>query len=154
MILTLNIQSVNAKFNNLYPIINNLASQGLYFCAICLLETWTSNDSDLSLLQLPGYQLIHQGSKCTKHGRLIIYLNENYSCKIRNLYNGSNIWEGLFIDINGGNLCRTFTIGNIYGPPRDNYNNINVHKFIPELSPIIEILQSKIHMLQSWVISI
>ena len=143
LILTLNIQSVNAKFNNLYPIINNLASQGLYFGAICLQETWTSNDSDLSLLQLPGYQLIHQGSKCTKHGGLIIYLNDNYSYKIRNLYNGSNIWEGLFIDINGGNLCRTFTIGNIYRPPHDNNNNINIQQFISELSPIIEILQSE-----------
>ena len=143
LILTLNIQSVNAKFSNLYPIINNLASQGLYFGAICLQETWTSNDSDLSLLQLPGYQLIHQGSKCTKHGGLIIYLNDNYSYKIRNLYNGSNIWEGLFIDINGGNLCRTFTIGNIYRPPRDNNNNINIQQFISELSPIIEILQSE-----------
>ena len=65
------ISGVNAKFNNLYPVINNLASQGLYFGAICLQETWASNDSDLSLLQLPGYQLIHQGSKCTKHGVLI-----------------------------------------------------------------------------------
>ena len=35
LILTLNIQSVNAKFNNLYLIINNPASQGLYFGAIC-----------------------------------------------------------------------------------------------------------------------
>ena len=80
LILTLNIQSVNAKFNNLYPVINNLASQGLYFGAICLQETWTSNDSDLSLLQLTGYQLIHQihqGSKCTKHSGLIVYLTSN-----------------------------------------------------------------------------
>ena len=46
LILTLNIQSVNAKFNNLFPVINNLASQGQYFEAICLQETWTSNDSD------------------------------------------------------------------------------------------------------------
>ena len=43
----------------------------------------------LTLLQLPGYQLIHQGSKCTKHVGLIIYLNENYSYKIRKLYTGS-----------------------------------------------------------------
>ena len=67
LILTLNIRSVNAKFNNLFPVIDNLTSQGLYFGAICLQETWTSTDSNLSLLQLPGYQLIHQGSKCTKH---------------------------------------------------------------------------------------
>ena len=84
LILTLNIQSVNAKFDNLFPVIANLASQGLYFGAICLQETWTSSDSDLSLLQLPGYQLIHQGSKCTKHGGLMIYLNVNYNYEIRN----------------------------------------------------------------------
>ena len=33
LILTLNIQSINAKFNNLFPVINNLTSQGLYFAA-------------------------------------------------------------------------------------------------------------------------
>ena len=132
LILTLNIQSVNAKFNNLFPVINNFASQGLYFGAICLQETWNSNDSDLSLLQLPGYQLIHQGSKCTKHGGLIIYLNESYSYKMRNLYTSSNIGEGMFIDINGGNLCRTFTIGNIYRPPHDNSNNVNIQQFVLE----------------------
>ena len=33
LILTLNIQSINAKFNHLYPIINNPASQDLYFGA-------------------------------------------------------------------------------------------------------------------------
>ena len=142
-ILTLNIQSVNSKFDNLFPVIADLASPGLYFEAICLQETWTSSDSDLSLLQLPGYQLIHQGSKCTKHGGLMIYLNENYSYEIRNLYTNSNIWEGLFIDINGGNLCRTFTIGNIYRTPHDNNNNVNIQQFISELSPIIAILQSE-----------
>ena len=33
-VLTLNIQSINAKFDNLYPVINNLSSMGLYFGAI------------------------------------------------------------------------------------------------------------------------
>ena len=33
LILTLNIQSINAKFNNLFPVINNLTSKGLYFGA-------------------------------------------------------------------------------------------------------------------------
>ena len=93
---------------------NSLTSKGLYFGVICLQESWTSDDSDLPLLQLPGYQLIHQGSKCTKHGGLITYLDENYSSKTRNLYTSSDIWEGLFIDISGGKFCHTFTIGNIY----------------------------------------
>ena len=65
-VLTLNIQSINAKFDNLYPVINNLSSMGLYFGAICLQETWLSSDADVSLLHIPGYKLIHQGSKCTR----------------------------------------------------------------------------------------
>ena len=144
LILTLNV-SINAKFNDLFPVINNLTSRGLYFGAICLQETWTSSDSDLSLLQLPGYQLIHQGSKCDKHGGLIIYLNENYNSTIRNLYNSSNIWEGLFININGIYLCRTLTIGNIYRPPPYNKNNNVYYTTIDrgELSPIMEIFQSE-----------
>ena len=54
--------SDNVKFNILFPVINNLTPQGLYFGAIYLQETWTSKNSDLSLLELPLYQLIHQGS--------------------------------------------------------------------------------------------
>ena len=73
-ILTLKIQSVNAKFDNLSRVIDNFSSQGLYFRAICLQETSASGDTDLSLLQLPGHQIIHQASKYTEHGGLIIYL--------------------------------------------------------------------------------
>ena len=72
---------------------------------------------------------------------MMVYLNESYSYKKRNLFTNSNIWEGLFIDINGGNLCRTFTIINIYRPPHDNSNNANIQQFISELSPIIYIVQ-------------
>ena len=85
LILALNIKSVNAKFDNLFPVIDNRASQCLYFGAICVQETWTSSDSDWSLSQLPEYQLIHQGRKYTKHSGLMIYLNENYYYEIRNL---------------------------------------------------------------------
>ena len=106
----------------------------LYFGKICLQETWTSNDSDLSLLQLPGYQLIHQGRKCTSHGGLMISLNQNYSYKLRNLYTNSNIWEGLFT--NGSNLCRTRIIGNIYRPPHDNNNANNIQQFMSN-SPLL-----------------
>ena len=41
LILTLNIQSVNAKLVNNGKQIINLSSWGLYFGAICLQETWT-----------------------------------------------------------------------------------------------------------------
>ena len=77
VILNLNIQSINAKFDSLLPVISNLSSSDLYFGAICLQETWLESNADLSLFQIPGYKLIHQGSRCTKHGGLIIYLNDH-----------------------------------------------------------------------------
>ena len=80
-ILTLNVQSINAKFDNLFAIINNLSISGHFVGAICLQETWLTGNADLSLLQIPGYKLIHQGRKCTRHGGLIIYLSETYSYK-------------------------------------------------------------------------
>ena len=91
-ILTLNIQSINAKFDNLYPVINNLSSMGLYFGAICLQETWLLSDADVSLLHIPGYKLIHQGSRCTGHGGLVnTYMNNihiSYEICTRGLTSG------------------------------------------------------------------
>ena len=98
-ILTLNIQSKDAKFDNLYPVINNLSSIGLYFGAICVQETRLSPDDDVSLLHIPSYKLIPLGSRCAMHGGLVIYLHEQYTCELRNMYTSSDIWEGLFIDV-------------------------------------------------------
>ena len=116
-ILSLNVQSINAKFDNLFPIINNLSASGLYFGAICLQVTWLSSNADISMFHILGYKLIHQGFRCTKDGGLIVYINEKYSNKLRNLYDKSDVWEGLFIDVNGHNLSKTLTIGNMYRPP-------------------------------------
>ena len=115
---------------------------GLYFEAICLQETWLSSDADVSLLHITGFKLIHQGSKCTRHGRLIIYLHGEYTYTLRNMYTQSDVWEGLFIDVSGQNLRRPITIGNIYKPPHNN-NNANIERFIEDISPIINTLQKE-----------
>ena len=85
IVLTLNI-SINAKFDNLYPVINNLSSMDLYSVAICLQDTWLSSDADVSLLHIPGYKTINQDSRCTRQGGLIIYLHEEYTYKLQNVY--------------------------------------------------------------------
>ena len=56
------------------------------------------------MFHIPGYKLVHQGFRCTKHGGLIVYVNEKYSYKLRNLYDKSDVWECLFIDVNGHTL--------------------------------------------------
>ena len=143
VVLSLNIQNIKAKFDNFFEIINRLSSLGIFFGAICLQETWLTANADLSLLQMPGYKLIHQGHICSKQGWFLIYLNDDFTYDQRTLYKHSDTWEGLFIDVSGLSLNRPFTIGNIYWPPHDSNNNENISKFIVELSPIIDLLQSK-----------
>ena len=143
VIATLNIQSINAKFDNLYAIMNNLSASGQYFGAVCLQETWLTSNANVTLFDIPGYKLIHQGSRCTRHGGLIIYLHEKYCYEVRNLYSSSDIWEGLFIDVTGHNLRKRLTIGNIYRPPHDNNNNKNIETFINEMSPIRDKLKKE-----------
>ena len=72
-ILSLNTQSINAKFNDLVILIESLRNINFEFAAICLQETWLDQNADLSLLQLTNYQCISQGKHCSQHGGLIIY---------------------------------------------------------------------------------
>ena len=51
-----------------------LSNADTAFSAICLQESWLTDDSDLSQYQLRNYNLIHQGGKCSGHRGLLIYL--------------------------------------------------------------------------------
>ena len=129
-IATIYIQSINAKFDKLYAIMKNLPASGQYFGVVCLQETLLTSDADVTLFDIPGYKLTHQGSRCSRHGGLIIYLHEKYCYEVRNLYSSSDIWEDLFIDVAGHNFRKRSTIGNIYRPTHDNSNNKNIETFI------------------------
>ena len=74
-ILSLNAQSLNAKFAELQIFIDLWQSQNICFDIICIQETWLKRDIDVSLLQLPGYNLINQMKSCSEHG----YLRQRWS---------------------------------------------------------------------------
>ena len=54
-----NIQSINAKFDKLLVVIAYL-NDNVMFSAICLQESWLKQGQDISLFQIPGYNLINQ----------------------------------------------------------------------------------------------
>ena len=62
-ILSLNIQSINIKFDSLLALLSVLDEKDFNFNAICLQETWLPDSYDLSPYAIPGYQLIN----CNKH---------------------------------------------------------------------------------------
>ena len=60
-VLSLNIQSLNAKFDELVIFLHKLNESGCEFGAICIQETWLTDQSDVSLFKIDGYNLISQG---------------------------------------------------------------------------------------------
>ena len=109
---------------------------GCTFSAVCLQESWLSDDSDTSLFQLDGYNLISQGKLCSTRGGLIIYLKDTIKYKLIDIEANSNIWEGQFIEIEQENVGnKKIILGNVYRPPRD--TNENYNQFINEFVPIL-----------------
>ena len=98
-ILSLNCQRLNAKIDQLELKLKLFEREGMEFNAICLQETWLSNNSDNSLLYLEGFHMIPNGKRCSSHGGLVIYLENTYKFNIIDLQVNSNIWEGQFIEI-------------------------------------------------------
>ena len=133
-ILSLNIQSINAKFDALLSALEIAKQQNIFFDAICHRETWLKKDADLALFQIPGYQCISKGKACSQHGDMITYLH--VSTEI-NTNSNSLIWGGQFILVKDIESNKEIILGNIYRPPFENKGRENVRTFIEELNSII-----------------
>ena len=141
-ILSINIQSLNAKFDQLKILIHYLNDRGCEFSAVCIQKTWFSDFTDTSLYNINGYNLLSQSKICSAHGGLCIYLNTKYDYKIKpDVYKTSDIWEGRFVEIRYSQSDRTFILGNLYRPPIDLNNNYQT--FIDELTPVLNQFNTK-----------
>ena len=121
--LSMNVQSLNAKIDQLKIMLENISENGTCFDAILLQETWLSNINDVSLLQLEGYTLISQPYRITTHGGLAMYLKDNLQYEVLDINDVlSEIYETQFLKVKLTNNSAV-TIGNIYRPPRDNSDN-------------------------------
>ena len=68
-IVTLNIESINQKFNSLCILLEILEKSNMYFSAICLQETWPGdNKTVLDQLTLENYEIFALKATCTSNG--------------------------------------------------------------------------------------
>ena len=122
-VLSLNIQSLNAKFDQLKNLLHLLQENSCHISAICLQETWLREDSNIDLLSLENFNLISQVKRCSAHGGLAIYLHENFIFETVPSPIISEIFERQFIQINEADTATDILLGNIYRPPRDSLSN-------------------------------
>ena len=110
-ILGLNCQCLNAKFDQISIMVQQLKSKDYEFDVICLQETWLSEDSDITLYQIQGYNLISQGKICSG---LAIYVSSKLNFDVINMNINYQIWEGQFIEISNMETNKLIIIGNVY----------------------------------------
>ena len=65
-IISLNVQSINAKFDEFQIVINEINNKH-EVSIICIQESWLSSDCDTSLFDIPNYQLVAKGKYCSNH---------------------------------------------------------------------------------------
>ena len=118
-ILSLNIQSIQAKIDSLKVYVASMSQQGIKFNAICIQESWLADNHGLIGLQIDGYNCFSQGKHCSAHAGLIIYVdNEFDAVELKSQSVKSNVSESMFLEITGGKLKNKILLGNIYKPPK------------------------------------
>ena len=78
-IMSINIQCLNAKFEQLELFLADLKLHHSELSGICVQETWLAESADLTLYQLDGYDLITKGFMSSTHGGLAIYVNSMFN---------------------------------------------------------------------------
>ena len=109
--MSLNIQSLQAKFSQLQDLIQNLTNSKCQPDVILLQEIWKLTDA--SLFNLNGYNFIYKCRKDAQGGGVGIYIKTDYHYKIR---------EAVYLSIV---LLKPYLLN--YGPLRiKNYNWIYI----------------------------
>ena len=142
-VLSLNSQSILAKFHSLEALISTMKSQGIHFPVICIQETWLSDESKLAMVKLDGYQTFYTKAPSSSHGGLITYVDDIYEVSLIKRIDSSSIWDGLFLKLKHSNMQNEIIVGNLYKPPRDNNNTANITAFREELESVLRDLDMK-----------
>ena len=122
-VLSLNIQSLNAKIDPLRMFIDELSQSTIFFPKFCIQETWLSDESDTSLLQLNNYTFVCKEKSCSEDGGLGFFIDNTLTYNILDISSISDLWECLFIEVYCPKHDLKLTLGNIYRQPR-NLNEI------------------------------
>ena len=125
-ILSLNCQSLNAKFNELQIFIEEMCHD--QFGVICLQESWLADNFVYSMFNLRNYSMIKQGKLCSEHGGLIIYVHDRYDISAPlTLIDSVSGWEYLCIEISQkAPYPQKYVIVNVYRPPNEIVDKFNI----------------------------
>ena len=86
-VLSLNSQSINAKFSELETFVEELLNVQFKFNVISLQECWISDQTDACIFQIPGYDCIAQDKSSSERGGLITYVDNLFNYEVKQSIN-------------------------------------------------------------------
>ena len=102
-IFSTNIQSINAKFQELEAVVEELHSLKFNVSINYIQESWIREQDDISQIQLEDYNCIALGKSSSAKRGLIMYIHTKYDYKLIKVNQYEN-WERQLIEITGGGL--------------------------------------------------
>ena len=143
-ILSLNIQSVNAKFDE-FPLFVNRMNLTNPISVICLQECWLSSMDNVTMFNLDGYELFSQPNQCCAHGGLIVYVHKQFAATVlTNITVQASGWEYLCVQLSHQkSRSKQYILCNIYRTPNELVDDINT--FTNELSSFLVKLKNLKH---------
>ena len=140
-ILDMNICNAFTKFDELEIFIQRV-NVGNPVSIICLNECWLSDQSDVSILHLPNYNMFYQVGKCPGHSHcgLITYVHDSSKSEKVHIDQITTGWEHLTVEVSHNTQnAKKYIISYIYRPP-ERYV-IELDLFISEFSQFIDTIR-------------
>ena len=142
-ILSLNCQSINAKFDKIKIFLDGINDMNS-LSIICIQETWSQDDIDMTVFNLPNYTMLCANRRISAHGGLIIYVHDDFAFKELNatlpITHTSMLFESLIIEVRRKSYeFQKYTIGNIYRLPL--YTSDDLTKFTDKHTQLLHELR-------------
>ena len=127
-ILSRNIQSIKAKFDELEAFINRVNTSNP-ISLICLQECWLDekNIESIAMFNLKDYNMSYQTKQCCGHGGLIIYVHTQFTCtSIDTISQAATGWEYMCVELSHQTpRSPKYLVCNVYRKPgelREDFN--------------------------------
>ena len=133
-ILSGNIQSIKAKFDELEAFINRVNTSNP-ISLICLQECWLDekNIESIATFNLKDYKMSYQNKQCCCHGGLIIYVHTQFTCTpIDTISQAATGWGYVCVELSHQTpRSPKYLVCNVYRKPGElrEYFNMSLQEF-------------------------
>ena len=128
-ILSGNIQSIKAKFDELEAFINRVNTSNP-ISLICLQECWLDekNIESIAMFNLKDYNMSYQTKQCCGHGGLIIYVHTQFTCTpIDTISQAATGWEYMRVELSHQTpRSSKYLVCNVYRKPGELRKDFNL----------------------------